>query len=109
HPRAVSRPRRRRVNTALPLHEIDLLTLAEHRAFLQIDDTVLAEGRDASAGLRIEREQTIPRRYIQDALVIPAVCPVRDAAPGQLPRRRRRAFAFALRVRPAQLARYRIE
>ena len=70
---------------------------------LQIDDAVLAEARDGRAGLRIERDQPVAGRDVEDPR-LPAVAPVREAAARQLPRRRRAARAFVLAVHPEHLA-----
>ena len=97
---------RRGVQPDLAGLAIDLLALAEHDIVLQIDDAVLAERRDAVAGLRVERDEPVAGRDVEDALVL-AVGPVRDAAAGQLARRRRRARAFALANAPTSTRRSR--
>ena len=99
----------RRVQPDFTGFEIDRLALAEHRALLQIDDAVLAERRNHGAVLRIELDQAVARRHVQDALVALAVGPVGDAAAGELPRRDRRAVALTVAVRPDQLARFAVE
>ena len=71
---------------------------------LQIDDAVLAEARHGIAGLRVQRDETVARRHVEDPLVFLSVAPVREAAARQLPRRRRTARAFVLAVHPQQLA-----
>ena len=95
---------RRRVEPDLAGLEIDLLALAEDRALLHVDDAAFAERRDHRAGLRVERDQAVAGRHVEDALVAFAVGPVRHAAAGQLARRDRGAVAFAVAVRPDQLA-----
>ena len=84
--------------------EIDLLAGAEDDAFFQVDDAVLAEAGDRRAVLRVERDQPIAGRDVEDALVAAAVGPVREAAARELTRRDAGALAFAQAVRPDQLA-----
>jgi hypothetical protein len=74
----------------------------------EIDDAVAAERGVTHPGLRIERDQAIAGRHVEDAFLA-AVAPVREAAARQLSRRRRRTRAFVLAVHPLQLARCRIE
>ena len=78
--------------------------VAEHRALLQIDDAVRAERADRRAVLRVERDQAVAGRDVEDAFVAAAVGPVRDAAARQLPRRDAGALSLAQAVRPDQLA-----
>src|SRR6185503_707098 len=89
--------------------QIDLLTGAEHDAFLQIEDAVPAERRDRLAGLRIELHHTEAGRDVHDPFVALAVGPVRDAAARELPRRDRRARALFKAVCPVQLAGLRVQ
>ena len=105
---AVARDRRRGMQSDLAFREIDLHAFADHHAFLQIDDAVLAERRDAGAGLRVEGDELIAGRDVEDAL-IPAVGPVRHTAPRQLAGRIGGARALGLRVHPLQLTRRRVE
>ena len=95
---------RRRVQADLAGLQLDLLALAGDRAFLQVDDAALAERRDHRAVLGVERDQAVAGRDVEDAIVALAVGPVRDAAARQLARRDRGAVAFAVAVRPDQLA-----
>src|SRR5207237_4644931 len=95
---------RRGVEADLAGLVIDLLALAVDRAFLEIDDAALAERLDHRPVLRVQRDQAIAGRDVQDALVVPAVGPVGDAAAGELARRDRGAIALAVAVRPDQLA-----
>ena len=71
---------------------------------LQIEDAVLAERAHRNPGLRIERDELIPERHHEDALVALPVRPVRHTAPRQQARRRRGALAFVDPVHPQQLA-----
>ena len=48
--------------------EIHLLVVV----FLQIDDAVRAERADRHAGARVERNQAVARRHVQDPIVVPA-------------------------------------
>src|SRR5712691_2563907 len=84
--------------------QIDRLALAFDGADLQIDDAVLAERRDERAVLRVELDEPVAGRHINDAVVAFAVGPVRHAAARELPRRDRRAPPFAKAVRPDHLA-----
>ncbi len=95
---------RRRVQADLAGLQLDLLALAGDRAFLQIDHAALAERRDHRAVLGVQRDQAVAGGDVEDAVVALAVGPVRDAAAGQLARRDRGAVAFAVAVRPDQLA-----
>src|SRR5207249_93086 len=83
----VFRNRGRGVETDLACLQVDWLAIAEIRALLQIDDAVLAERADHAPGLGVERDETVARRDVQDAIVAAAVGPVRDAAARQLARR----------------------
>src|SRR5205085_4606792 len=67
---------RRRVQTNLTALQIDRLAGAEDHADLQIDDAVLAECLDRLPGLRVERDQTVAGRDVEDAVVAPAAGPV---------------------------------
>ena len=84
--------------------QIDLLIVVQ----LQIHHAVLAEAWDRNAGLRIQRDQPVARRDIEDAFLL-AVGPVGQAAARKLPRRCRAARAFILAVHPHQFARGGIE
>ena len=64
----------------------------------------LAERGDDGAGLRVERDEAVAGRHVEDALVALAVGPVRHAAARELARRDRGALALAQAVRPDQLA-----
>ena len=71
---------------------------------LQVDDAVLAEAADRRAVVRVERDQAIAGRDVEDAVVAAAVAPVREPAARQLARRDAGALALAQAVRPHQLA-----
>ncbi len=94
----------RRVETDLAGLQIDRLVIGR----LQIDDAVDAEAGDRHAGLGVERHHPVARRHVNNAFVIPAVGPVRQAAARELTRRRFPALAFVLAVHPQLLARFRV-
>ena len=75
---------------------------------LQIEDAVIREGRHAIAGLRVERDQPIALRHVEDAFFF-SVGPVREPAPRKLSRRCRSARALVFTVHPLQLTRRGIE
>ena len=79
----VAGDRRRGMQPDLARHRIDLLIVV----LLQVDDAVVAEPRDAHAGLRVQRDELIAGRDVEDALLF-AVGPVREAAARELARRR---------------------
>src|SRR5262249_1540326 len=85
---------RRRVQADLAGLEVDLLALADDGADFHVDDAVLAEGLDGLTGLGVQRDQAVAGRHEQDAVVALAVGPVRQAATGELPRRRDGARAL---------------
>src|SRR5690242_3532846 len=95
---------RRRMPSDLSGLEIDWLPVAEHRADLQIDDAVVAEGADHRAGFRVQLDETIAGGDIQNPLITTAIGPVRKAAPRQLTGRDAGAFPFAQAVLPDFLA-----
>src|ERR1041385_756319 len=66
---------------------------------LEIDGPVRAEARDSRARLRVERDEAIARRDVEDSLLA-SVSPIREAAPGELSRRGRSALALVLPVNP---------
>ena len=72
---------------------------------LEIEDAVLAERADRNPGLRVERDELIPDRHHEDALVALAVRPVRHTASRQQARGRCGALAFVDPVHPQQLTR----
>ncbi len=76
---------------------------------LQIDDALVAERGDRLAGLRVQRDEPVAGRVIEDPLVAAAVGPVGDAASRELARRQAGALALAQAVRPDQLAGLRVE
>ena len=82
----VAPSRRRGVDADLAGLKIDLLVRALDDADLQIDDAVGAEGRNHRSGLGVQRDETIARRDIENALVASAIRPVRDPAARQLTR-----------------------
>ncbi len=81
----VAGDRRRGVKPDLARHRIDLLIVV----LFQVDDAVNAEARNAHAGLRVQRDELIARRDVEDPFLF-AVGPVREAAPRQLAWRRGR-------------------
>ena len=100
----VSGDDRRGVQTDLAGDEVHRLIVV----LLQIDDAVFAEARDRSAGFRVERDEAIARRDVEDPFFA-AVGPVRQAAARELARRGFAALAFVLAVHPQQLAGCRVE
>ena len=100
----VPRHERRRMQPDLAGDRIDLLVVV----LLQIDDAVLAEGRDRHAGLRVEREEAVAGRDVENPLLA-AVGPVRQATAREDARCVGAARAFILAVHPQQFARGRIE
>ena len=101
----VLRDDRRAVPRHFAFDRIDLLVVV----LLQIDDAVDAEVLERHAVLRVEADQLIADRHVEDALVALAVGPVADAAAGQAPRRSQRALAFLEPMHPQQLAGLRVE
>src|SRR5262249_49193689 len=91
---------RRGVHADLAGLEIDLFALPFHDADLEIDDAVLAEGGDRCTGLRVQFDETVSGRHVDDAFVASAVGPVRDAAARQLSRRHGGALPLAHAVDP---------
>src|SRR5262249_59945048 len=100
---------RRRVDANLTRLEINRLAVAVRHAHLEIDDTVGAERADHRAGLRVELDESIPGRHINDAIVASPVGPVRHAATRELSRRHHGALALAQAVRPEHLTGLSIE
>ena len=76
----------RRVDADLAGLEVDLLVSPFDDTGLQIDDAARAERVDRLAGLRVERDEPVTGRHVQDALVAAAVGPVGDAAARELTR-----------------------
>jgi hypothetical protein len=64
---------------------IDLLAFAKDDVIFQVHDPVFAERRDAAAGFRVQRDESIAGRDVEDAF-LPPVGPVRHATSGQLAR-----------------------
>ena len=89
----------RRVEPNLAGDQVHLLIVFE----LQIDDAILPEAWHRHAGLRIERDEPVAGRHVQDPLLL-AVAPVREPASRQSPRGRGAARALVLGMHPQQLA-----
>src|ERR1700722_1955995 len=70
---------------------------------LQVHHTALAERGYDLAVLRFETNQTVPRRYIENPLLL-AVGPIGEASTGKLARSRGAALSFMLAVNPQQFA-----
>jgi hypothetical protein len=100
----VARHDRRRMQADLAGDGINLLI----ELLLEIDDAVGAKRRDPIAGFRIERDQLIPGRHVEDSFFL-VVGPVREAAPRKLARCRRAALPLIEAVHPAHLAGQRVE
>src|SRR5262245_60846891 len=89
--------------------QIDLLVPPDDNSFLQVDDTIGTKGRYRLAGFRIQGNKPVADRYIKDALVSPAVCPVGNATSRKFPRSGLCARSFIHAVDPLQFARLRIQ
>ena len=94
---------RRRVQADLPRQRVDLLIHVLH----QVDDAVLPEVGEALARPRVQADQPVARRHVEDLPVSPVVpvgqAPARPAARGHLG-----PLAFVESVHPEQLARPRV-
>ena len=75
---------------------------------LEIHDAVLAEGGDADAGFRIQRDHLISGSDVDDAFRA-AVGPIRQAAAGKLARRNSAALALVFAMHPEKLSSGRVE
>src|SRR6185295_20142605 len=75
---------------------------------LEIYGAVLAKGGNGHASFRIEGDQPVTRRHIEDAFLL-AIGPIGDAAAGELPWSGRTTGAFMLAMHPQLLARGRVE
>src|SRR6266446_9372774 len=71
---------RSRMDADLATFEVDLLVIPLLDADLDVEDAVVAKGRDQGAGLGVELDQAIAGGHVDDALVAAAVGPVGDAA-----------------------------
>src|SRR5262249_47425920 len=83
---------------------VDLLIVLR----LQIDDAVDAEPGNGIAVLRVERDEAIAGRDVEDSLFA-TVGPVREAATREHPGRTRAARSLDLTVHPQQLTGGRVE
>src|SRR6185436_17888241 len=90
----ILRDRRRRVPTDFAGFEIDLLAGAEYGALLQVHNPIRAERADRRPIPRVERDQAVPGRHVENPIVAAAVAPVREPAAGQLSRRDAGAASF---------------
>src|SRR5690606_15429535 len=75
---------------------------------LQIDFAVVAETLDTLAVRRVERDQLVARRHIENPLFL-AVRPIGQATPGKLTGGGCTALALALAIDPHQFARRAVE
>ncbi len=71
--------------------------------FFQIHHAVFAEGGDARAGLRVQRDQTIAGRDVEDSFFGP-IGPIGEAAARELARGAAATLAFVLAVHPELFA-----
>ncbi len=71
---------RGRMDADLATLKIDLLVVPLEDADLDVEDAVVAEGRDHGAGLGVQLDQAIAGGHVDDALVAAAVGPVGDPA-----------------------------
>src|SRR5437588_1263055 len=69
----------RSMESDVGIHQIDFLIIVR----LQIDGAVTAKPRYQVAGFRIQRDQPVPRRDVENSF-FPAITPIRQAASGQL-------------------------
>ena len=72
----------------------------------------MPEGCDRRAGLRVQGDQAVARRYIEDTFVsvlYGSIGPIRKSAPGKLARSVATALAFVLAVHPELFAGGRIQ
>ena len=90
---------RRRLQSNFAVYQIDLLVVIQ----LQIHQAVLAESGYRYTGLRIQCDQPVARRHVDDPLLL-AVGPICQTAAGELARRSATARTFILAVGPEQLA-----
>ncbi len=87
------------MQTDLGAQRIDLLVVI----LLEIDDSGFAKGRYRISRLRIQRDQTITGRDVENAFLF-AICPVREAAARKLTGSRGATRAFVLSMKPEKLA-----
>src|SRR5262245_18575642 len=97
---------RRALKSDLTCHEVGQNRLVDVR--LEIDDAVRSKARNGRAGLRIERDQTIARRDVEDSF-LSSVGPIGETASGMWTRGRRAARAFVFAMHPPLRARPRVE
>src|SRR5262249_43434820 len=75
---------------------------------LQIDDAVLTEVRNWNARPRVESNQSITRRHVENPFLT-TVGPIREAPAGQLPGRSGATRTFVLAVHPEHFSRGRVQ
>ena len=95
----VARDRRRRVGTDLA--PVPIVALIERR--FEIDDAIVTEGLDGATRRRVQRDELIARRDVDDALVVAAL-PKREPAARELTRCFGAARALVEAVDPELLA-----
>ena len=103
HHHRVARHQRRRVQADLPRQRVDVLIHVLH----QVHDAVVAEIGQPRARLRVQPDQPVARRHVEDLPVAPVVA-VRQAPARPPPRRVLRPLALVEPVHPQQLARRRV-
>src|SRR5215470_6322297 len=84
--------------------EIHVLVVVE----LQIDGSILPEALNWNTRLRVQRDHLVAGGDVDDPF-LPAVGPIRQASPRQLPRGRFAALSFVEVVQPEHLARLGVE
>src|SRR5881409_464411 len=90
---------RRRVESDFAGERIDLLVVI----LLQVHRAICAKAANRGAGLRVQSDEPVARRHIQDSF-LPPVTPISQPAAGELARRDRSSAAFTLSMRPYQFA-----
>jgi len=95
---------RRRVESDFAGERIDLLVVI----LLQVHSAICAKAANRGAGLRVQSDEPVARRHIQDSF-LPPITPISQPAAGELARRDRSSAAFTLSMRPYQFARPRID
>src|SRR5262245_33880063 len=89
---------RRALESDLTCHEVRENRLIDVR--LEIDDAVRSKARNGRAGFRIERDQTIAWRDVEDTF-LSSVGPIRETASGERTWGRGAAWTFVFSMNPA--------
>ena len=86
---------RRRMQAHLAGHEVDILIVV----LLEVDHATFAETWNGHAGFRVQRDQAVARRNVQDPLFL-AIGPIGHPVPGKLPGCVGAAHALVLAMDP---------